>query len=166
MLEGVYGAHLAKLCTNRITQRRLPRSIPESFLKICEERDSTGSLGNLCQWSVFHTVKKCFLMFIRNLLCSILCPLSPVLSWGICEKSLALSSLCLLFKYVWTSLKFPWTFSSQGWTVPGLSASPHRRSAPLSWSSGWLYTGLFLVCSCFSCTEGPKTWHINPDAAL
>lgn len=39
------------------------------------------------------TVKKCFLIFRRNLLCSHLCPVPPVPAPGTTEKRLALSSL-------------------------------------------------------------------------
>lgn len=40
----------------------LPRTVCIWLLKISHEVvDSTTSLGNLCQWSITHTVKNCFL---------------------------------------------------------------------------------------------------------
>ena len=60
-----------------------------------KDGDSTTSQGTLCQGSVTPTVRKCFLMFKRNLLCLSLCPLPLVLSLGTAEKSLAPSSLHL-----------------------------------------------------------------------
>ena len=64
--------------------------MPRWLLKIFKEETPTASLGNLCQCSITHTVRTCFLMARWNLLCSGLCPLPLVLALGTAEKSLAL----------------------------------------------------------------------------
>lgn len=64
-------------------------------LNISKEGNPITSRGNLCQCSVTCTVKKCCLVFIRNLLCSALCPRPLVMPLGTTEKSLASSSLHL-----------------------------------------------------------------------
>lgn len=70
------------------------------------DRDSISPLGNLHQCSV-PLQQKCFLVFQRNLLCFILCPVSV----GTTEKSLALSLLCPSFNYSYSSWDSPWAFS-------------------------------------------------------
>lgn len=68
------------------------RTVSTWFL-MSRERHSTTSLGNLCQFSVNYSVKKCFLTFRRNPLCFSLCPLSLVLLLGTTENSVPLNSL-------------------------------------------------------------------------
>jgi len=66
-LEGTSGGHLVQpLCSSRATQRWLPKTVSRWLLNI--SRDSTTSLGNLCQCLVILTVKKWFLMFRSMLL--------------------------------------------------------------------------------------------------
>ena len=55
-------------CSSRATQSWLPRTMSRQVLSISKNRDSTTSPGNLSQFWVTLTVKKCFLMFRRNLL--------------------------------------------------------------------------------------------------
>ena len=55
-----------------------------------QERDSTASLGNLCQCSIACTAQKCFLVFRGN---SSLCALPVVLALGSTDNSLTPSSL-------------------------------------------------------------------------
>lgn len=51
-------------CSSRDSQSCLPRTVSRwLLLNISNNRDSTISLGNLCQCSVTLIVKKCFLMF-------------------------------------------------------------------------------------------------------
>jgi len=71
---------------------QLLRTMSTRLLNISKDKDSTTPLGNLCQCLVILTVKKCFLMFTRNLLGFSLCPWPLVLSLNTTEKSLALSS--------------------------------------------------------------------------
>lgn len=61
-------------------------------LNVSRVGDPTTLLGSLFQYSVTLTIKKFFLIFMWNLLCSSLHPLPLVLSLGVTEKSLALSS--------------------------------------------------------------------------
>jgi len=62
-------------------------------LEYLHRRDSTTSLGNLCQCSVTLTVK-IFHVLVWNFLCSSFRPLLLVLSLHTTKKSLA-SSICL-----------------------------------------------------------------------
>ncbi|PKU40464.1 hypothetical protein llap_9225 [Limosa lapponica baueri] len=62
------------------------------LLNTSKNGDSTTSLGNLCQYLVTLTVKKCFPVFRRNLLCFRFCPSSLVTP----EKSWAPTSNCIL----------------------------------------------------------------------
>lgn len=48
-----------------------PRSLSRCLSNVSKDEDTTACLGNLCQFLL--TVKKCFLMLRRNLLCSSLC---------------------------------------------------------------------------------------------
>lgn len=59
------------------------------LLKFPKEGDSITPMGNLCQCSITHTVKKQFLMFRWNILGSSLCTLPLVLSLDTNEMSLA-----------------------------------------------------------------------------
>lgn len=52
-----------------------PSAMFRCFLKISKDRDCTASLGNMCQCLVIPTVKKCFLLFRGNFVCSSLCTL-------------------------------------------------------------------------------------------
>lgn len=90
-------------CSSRATQSRLPRTTSRWFLKISMEGKYKNFLGSLCQRSITHTVKKCFLMFRWNLLCSGLCPSPlvhsdivscPALSCYLCFIHLPLSPAC------------------------------------------------------------------------
>lgn len=67
--------------------------------------------------------------------------LSSVLSASTTEKGLALSSL-LLFERYW--LNPLWAFSSTGWSIPALSASPPRTNAPVY----HLYSPLLVLVHC------------------
>lgn len=92
--------------------------------------DSTASLGSLCQYSSTRTMKKYFSVFRWNRLCSNLFPLPLLLSLGATEKSLALSSVRLPFRYLYTLIRFPWGFSFLSWTATSLPTFPHGREGP------------------------------------
>jgi len=92
-LEGPSVGHpVQPPCQSRVTYSRLHRTLSRRVLNISREGDSTTSLGSLCQGSVTLRGKLLFHTFRRNFLCFSLCPLPLVLSLGITEKSLALSS--------------------------------------------------------------------------
>lgn len=87
------------------------RTVFRRFLNISIDGDFTTSLGNLCQCSVALTIKKkSFLMFLGNLLCSNLCPLTLILSLGNnWEESGSLFFVPFLQVFRWiSSLVWPW----------------------------------------------------------
>jgi len=72
-------------CSSRAIWNWLPRSMSRWLLSISKEGYFTTCLGNLSQCWVTLTVKKCFLLFRRHLLCSVC---SHCL-WSCSEKPLA-----------------------------------------------------------------------------
>lgn len=50
-------------------------------------------------------------------------------------------------------MRFPWDSSI---LKSQLSQPPHRRGAPVTWSSWWASVGLFPACSCLSFTGCPE----------
>ena len=67
-------------CRSRVTQSSLLRTASRWDLNTSREGDSPAPLGSLCQGSATLRVKKFFLVFSWNFLCSSLCPLPLVLS--------------------------------------------------------------------------------------
>ena len=53
----------------------------------------------------------------------------------------------------------PQTLPSPCWTVPSLSAFPHRTDASVPSSSPWPFIGLSPVCPCLFCSGEPRTGH-------
>lgn len=47
-------------CSSRISQTRLPSTMPWWFLNLLKDRYYTTTLGNLCQCFITHNIKKCF----------------------------------------------------------------------------------------------------------
>lgn len=76
------------LCPNKDIQRRVSNTHVQAAFENLQGGRSTTSLGNVCQRSITHTAQKCCLMFRWNLVCSISCPLPPVLVLGTTKKSL------------------------------------------------------------------------------
>ena len=66
----------------QVLYNRLYRKTSREVLSISREGDSTTSLGSLFQCSAIHEVKKFFLIFRWNLLCSSLCPLPLIIISG------------------------------------------------------------------------------------
>jgi len=62
--------------------------------------------------------------------------------------------------------EIPTAFSPPGWTVPALSAFPHRGHAPVPSPLLWPCAGLSPVCSCLSCTGGPSSGPGTPGVDL
>lgn len=89
------------ICSSTSTQSQLTRTKPRQLLRISKERDSTISLGNLCQCSVTLMVKKCFFMF----LCVVVCA-SWLLSchWAPLESSVLFA---LSLRYLHALVRFP-----------------------------------------------------------
>jgi len=143
----------------------LPRTTFTRLLNISKEKNSTVSLGNLCQCLVTLTVKKCFLTFRGILLGFSLCPWPLVLSLDTTGKSLDLSSLYHPCRYLCTLLKFPLSLLFSSLTVPALSVFPHRRGAPSTKSSLWPCTRLSSVCPFVFCTRDPRTGKNTPGVA-
>lgn len=89
--EGTSQDHKVQIhAQSRLNYSRLLKTSPSWGLNVSKDGDSITSLGKC---SVILTVKNIFLMFKRNFLSVSLCPLSPVLSQGSTEKTLAPSSL-------------------------------------------------------------------------
>lgn len=114
------------------------------LLRIPKERYSITSLGNLFQCSLPHAVTKCFLMSRQNLFCSSLCLLQSTFCpdaghhWKEpCSVFIAHS----LQVFIHIDEILP-SLSCLPWTVPALSASPHRKGVPVTESSWWSSTGL------------------------
>ena len=97
--EGTSGSIRPSPCPSRT-----PRARCQSHSRFW--RSSRRRLHSMCQ---------CFLMFRRNFLCSSLCPLPLSLPVGTTEKSLTPSSLHPSFRYLLTSVRFPWASFSRGW---------------------------------------------------
>jgi len=92
-LEGTSGDLLVQPpYQSRVIYGRLHSTTSRWVLNISREGESTTPLGNLFQGSITLKVKKFFLVFRRNFLGFILCPLPLVLSLGTTEKGLAPSS--------------------------------------------------------------------------
>jgi len=107
-LEDTSGGYLVQTCcSSRDALRQLPRTMSRWLLDISMDGDSATSLGDFCQPSVTLTVKKGFLMLRGNLLCFSLCQMTLVLSLGTTEKSLALSSVHLPFRYLYRLTRSP-----------------------------------------------------------
>lgn len=83
---------------------------------------SSSTWGSLCQYSDTLTVKTCFLVLKRNLLCFNLWPLSLGLSPNTTER--VPSSLYILFRHLCT-------FPSPGGRGLAFSAFPHIVISPL-----------------------------------
>ena len=100
------------------TQSRVPRPTSWQLLLISVGKNSTASLGSLCQSFITRTAQKCFLVFGVSLLCTSLCPLLLVLSLGTSKKSLALSYFHFpgVYRHSWDPAEPP-----PGWTVPAFS---------------------------------------------
>lgn len=77
-----------------------------------QERDSTASMGNLCQFSIICTAQMCLLVFRGNLLYSHVCSLLLVLALDTTDKSQSLSYLHTPFRYLWTLMRSPLASSS------------------------------------------------------
>ena len=101
-LKEICGSHLLQTPTSS-PRASCPGSQPDGFWK--SPRTETPQLPWATCDSAF-TVKNCFLMFRRNLPCFSLWPLPLVLSLGITKNSLALSSLHLHFRYLYTWMRF------------------------------------------------------------
>lgn len=71
-------------------------------------------------------------------------------------KDMAPSSLCLPFRYFYRWMRSPCAYSS---LVPALSASPHRKGAPVPQSSVWPFMTNFPTYTVFSCTGEHRTVH-------
>lgn len=118
--------------------------------------ETAVSLGNLCWCSATLTEKMFFLMASRNSLSSSLCSLPLILLLGINEKNLTPSSWHPPIRLLYTSIRSPWTFSSQGSTGTAPSVFPHVPSAFQSLLSGPGAPGL---------SEEPGTEPSTPDEA-
>lgn len=82
MLEGTSGGHSVQLsCSSKFTQSMVTETVPGGIWR-SPWRETPQPLGNLCQCSIIHIVKKWFLVFRQYLLCSSLCPLLLVLTWA------------------------------------------------------------------------------------
>ena len=92
-MEGPLKDHLVQShCWSRYTYIRSHRNMFRLVLSVSRVGDPTTLLGSLFQYSVTLTIKKFFLIFMWNLLCSSLHPLPLVLSLDVTEKSLTPSS--------------------------------------------------------------------------
>lgn len=115
----------------------MPRTMSKWLLSISKDGDFTISLGKFWQCSVTFAVTKCFLMFRGDFSHFSLCPLLLVLSLVTTKHSLAQHVLFALSLLWWDPFK-----PSPGWTVPVVSALPHRKDAWEPSSSFWPFTGL------------------------
>lgn len=75
-----------------LLKTHLPKTMSRRLLHISKDEDSKTFLSNLCQCSVTITVKKYFLMFTWNLLCSSLCLLTS--QWAALKRTW-LHPLCI-----------------------------------------------------------------------
>jgi len=80
-------------------------------------------------------------------------------------KSLAPSSLIPPIRHLYILVRSSWVFSSPGWTVPTLSASPCRTDTPVPPSSFWPFAGHCLVCLYLCYTGEPRTGPCTPDVS-
>jgi len=118
------------------------------------------------QCLVTLTVQTCFLMFGGNLLCFILCLLTLVLSLGTTEKSLAASSLCSPFRYLYTLMRSHQSLLFSRFNSPSsLSLSLSERCS----SALIIFVALCWTLSSMSlslCTGEPRTGCRTPGMAL
>lgn len=85
MLEETSKVHLVQpLCSNKVAQSQLPKTMSRQLLNISKDVESTTSLGNICQSLEWKNI----LVLRGNLLCLSLWPLPLVLSLNTTEKSL------------------------------------------------------------------------------
>lgn len=122
-------------------------------------RDSTASLGSLCQHSSTSTAQKSFLMFRQNLPCSSLCP-SPL---ALAPLSRAwLHPLCTLPSGVQTLVRSsPSLLLSRPSSPTSLSLSSQQRcSRPFS-ILRWALSSMSMSL----CTGGPRTGPSSADVA-
>lgn len=126
------------------------------LLYTSKEVNPTIFLGNLSQCLVNLTSKKCFLIFIGNLLCFSLCPLPLILSLGITEKSLALSFFHPLQVFTHTN-KIP--------LEPSLLQAKQSQLSQIFLTKEMLQS-LCRLCgpllNSSSCSEEPRSGHSTP----
>lgn len=103
------------------------------LLNISRNGHPVTSLSNLCQRSV---------TLIGRAFCVSVCTCCPWSCLWAPLKSLN-ASVNLCFRCVCTSVRFLWACPSS-WTVPAVSASPHRRDILVP-ASSWPFSGLFPV---------------------
>ena len=114
-LGGMSKSHLIQCsCSSRTTWSQLPRTISRWLLNVSKDGNPTIAVGNLCQCSVTLTVKKCFLIFRKNISFISLSSLPLVVSLGTTGKRFSQSSLDPPFRYLCTLRISPWTFCFSG----------------------------------------------------
>ena len=126
---------------DRLHYTRLLKTPLNLDLNSSREGSSTAPLGNLCQDLTTFIAKNFFLKSNINLPSFRLKPLPLVLSLRALVKSPspAFSQPPSGTGRLLESL--PGVFSSPGWTIPTLTAFPHRSGVTALWSSSWPFSG-------------------------
>ena len=109
-------------------------------------------LSKLWQCSGTHTVKKCFLVFRENILCSCLCSLPLVLLLGTTEKHLTALFAPPLNVYLYTLLmSFPLSLLHAELSQLSLP----KRGSLVPYLCLWYSFGSCPAAPCFSCSREP-----------
>ena len=136
-------------CARRGTWSRLPRTTSGWLLNISKAGGSTTCPGNRRQCRSHPRGEEGFPDGQR-------CPLPLLLSLGITRKSLALSSLCPPFWYLYTLVRPPEPSLLQAeQSQPFLVREMLQPLNHLLWP----FVGLSPVCPCCSCTGMLRTGH-------
>lgn len=163
-LEWISGSIWSKPCISTAAHSKLLRIMSTQVLKISME-ETVQTL-----WASYTSYP------------------SPIQYWSVswCSDGTSCVPVCTqrLLSLHWTSLRKTWLHSlctssgisincwdpseplfSPDWTVPALSASPHRGGSPVLSSSWWPFAGINSVYLCLSCTEGSRIGHSTPTTA-
>lgn len=143
-----------------LIKQRHPEQVVQAHVQTAFEAGRLHNiLDNLFQHSITHTVKKCFLMLCRTS-CVAVCAHYLILALGTTDNSLALPSVHLPYRYLWT-LTRPTIFPP----VPSLLSSQLNSTSFLSLSSQQRCSAPFIILAALCWTLSSVSMSLSMDTA-